>query len=142
MGKGSSIFDRESTVLGRPLSATDKVRMVSKYVFISSLIVLTPVLLFNYWDISRLYENPNHRVFEDVKFKVGRAPKGSETRVVIFNNGAKIFSSSCDGIEVDICNKEEFWKPSLAKFVQVIEISPNRGIIESIAVAQDRKSVV
>ncbi|MBA3057222.1 MAG: hypothetical protein KJ614_00065 [Gammaproteobacteria bacterium] len=135
MEKGPSIFDRESTKLGRPLNVIDKVRVVSKYTFISSLLVLIPFLLFDYWDIGRLYDNPEDKVFENIKFEVKRAPKGSEARVGLYSNGAQIFSSSCYGIEADVCNKKDFWKPSLAKVVRVIEISPNKGIIKSVAVS-------
>jgi len=135
MGKGQSIFDRESTKLGRPLNIIDKVRVVSKYTFISSLLVLIPFLLFDFWDVGRLYDNPENKVFENIKFEVKRAPKGSEARVGLYSSRGQIFSSSCYGIETDICNKEDFWKPSLAKEIRVIEVSPNKGIISNITVS-------
>ena len=93
MKKGQSIFDRESTKLGRPLNIIDKLRVVSKYTFISSLLVLIPFLLFDYWDVGRLYENPEYKVFDNIKFEVKRAPKGSEARVDLYSNGIQIFSS-------------------------------------------------
>lgn len=135
MGNSQSVFERESTKLGRPLNAIDKVCVVSKYTFVSSLMVLIPFLLFDYWDISRLYDNSKDKIFENIKFEVKRAPKGSEARVALYSNVGLIFSSSCDGIEANICSKADFWKPTLAKTVHVIEISPNRGIIKNIAVS-------
>lgn len=135
MKKGQSIFERESMRLGRPINIIDKVRVVSKYTFISSLLVFTPFLLFDYWDVGSLHDNPEDKGFENIKFQVRRAPKGSEARVGLYSNGSQIFSSSCKGIEADICSKEDFWKPNLAKNVRVIEIGPKRGIIKSIEVS-------
>lgn len=136
MGKSQSIFDREATALRRPLNTLDKVRVSSKYTTISCLLVLIPFFLYDYFDVGRIYDTPREIVFENIRFEVKRAPKGSEARVVIYGDGGQVFSSSCSGLESSICSKEEFWDPHPATNVLAIEISPKKGIIKKIEISR------
>lgn len=88
MGRGQSIFDREATAIGRPLNTLDKVRVISKYTTISCLLVLIPFFLYDYFDISRIYDTPKEIAFENITFEVKRAPKGqsSEAKVKYVRN--------------------------------------------------------
>lgn len=135
MGRGQSIFDREAIALGRPLNILDKVRVSAKYATISCLLVLIPFLIYDYFDVGRLYDIPKDIAFENIRFEVKRAPKGSEARVVLYGDGGQVFSSSCSGLESSICGKDKFLSPNTATTILAIEISPQKGIIKKIEIS-------
>lgn len=137
----ASIFDHASRKLGRPLRAIEKIQVIAKYSMMLSLVTLTPFLLFDYWKVVQLHPSPKERSFENSMFDVGRAPRGSETRIVIYQNGEHAFSSTCMGIEVQICDKEAFWKKTPAKRILVTEMSPGKGIIKNIEIVEGKSTI-
>ena len=141
--RGQSIFDREADLLGRPLSAADKIRVVSKYATISSTLVLIIFFTHDILEANNTYEQPKNVTFDNLFFKVIRAPRGSETRIILYNEHQTLFSSSCIGLEVNLCNKPEFWERKNASTVLAVETSQKKGSIQKIIiVGADNKTEI
>lgn len=127
-----TIFEMESDSLERPLDWCDRIRVISKYTAITGFLVLIPVWLVDYWQVSHIYDKQRIFLFENIEFQVKRAPQGSEARIVLYDKGVQKFTSSCSGLEGRVCGKKEFYSRSAAKLVQFIETHPNKGIIQKI----------
>jgi hypothetical protein len=119
----------------RKFSLVVKIRAISKLIAISSFFVFILFILSDYYEISRLYEIPQVKIFENIEFQVSGAANAPEARIVLYSDGIRKFSSSCRGLEGIICDKKEFWKKSSVKFVQAIEISKDKGIIKEIVIS-------
>lgn len=71
----------------------------------------------------------NQVTFTDVKFIVMKSPRGTEPRVVVYQNGVKIFTAGCNGVETIICTEEYYKTPVKAKYLHVATTNDERGVL-------------
>ena len=74
----------------------------------------------------------NEIVFENVFFQIIKSPRGIEPRVVIYKNGSKIFSASCDGVADLLCVQEYYRDIEKADYLLVVETSSGKGLIKGV----------
>jgi hypothetical protein len=67
--------------------------------------------------------------FTDVKFIVMKSPRGTEPRVVVYQNGVKIFTAGCNGVEATICTEDYYKTPAKAKHLHVATTNHERGVL-------------
>jgi hypothetical protein len=123
---------------GGVLNFINDVRVISKRATILSFIVVTPILACNYWLEQHFYTVSKELVFEDVKFRLSRAPLATKSSISIAKNKRVIFVSTCIGPEGSICYNNRFAKAHgmyhTAKVIHIVEIGPKTGIIKSITI--------
>jgi len=142
MRKHPSIFDREMRILGRSLNTSEKISVLSKYASITSLLVLTPFLLFDHMSIRQLYSEPKEKYFEEVTFQVHGAARSPAT-IIVMREGNRVFFSPCDGLSESICSHTRYWeKPTQARNIYVTEIRPKNGIIRKIQIVDKNNNVI
>ena len=71
----------------------------------------------------------NQVTFTDVKFIVMKSPRGTEPRVVVYQNGVKIFTAGCNGVEAILCTEEYYKTPVKAKYLRVATTNNERGVL-------------
>lgn len=67
--------------------------------------------------------------FTDVKFIVMKSPRGTEPRIVVYQNGVKIFNAGCNGVEAIICTEDYYKTPAKAKYLHVATTNNERGVL-------------
>ena len=107
-----SIFDSEEQRIGRPLTALEKSRVVSKYTAIVALICLTPFLSADIWESSQLYRSPLEKSFKNVNLRLGGGGK-SPPVIVLTYRGKRVFVSPCDGLKEVVCREVILASPLL-----------------------------
>jgi len=95
-------------MLRKSLITIEKIKDISKYLSISSSFVFMAFVFFDFFNTQKLYEKPKNLIFHNITFEVRRAPKGSESRIVVYGDTGQIFSSSCYGLEKIVCEKNSF----------------------------------
>lgn len=131
--KGKSIFDGKERRLGRPLTALEKAQVIAKYTaIIEELISVAPFISTDLWESSRLHKTPLVKSYTDVSLRLGGGGK-SPPVIVITDAGKRVFVSPCEGLlKAVVCREECSGDPVTVDMVDVIEISPGKGIIKSL----------
>jgi hypothetical protein len=127
--EGKSIFDGKEKHLGRPLTALEKAQVISKYTAIIALISVAPFISVDFWESLRLHKTPLEKSYTDVSLRLGGGGK-SPPVIVITDGGKRVFVSPCEGLQAVVCREEYSGDPVTVDMVDVIEISPGKGIIK------------
>ncbi|MDD3381654.1 MAG: hypothetical protein PHD68_10690 [Rugosibacter sp.] len=135
--KGKSIFDGKERRLGRPLTALEKAQVIAKYTAIIALISVAPFISTDLWEFSHLHKTPLVKSYTDVSLRLGGGGK-SPPVIVITDAGKRVFVSPCEGLlKAVVCREEYSGDPVTVDMVDVIEISPGKGIIKHLILSDE-----
>ncbi|THF58108.1 hypothetical protein [Pseudothauera rhizosphaerae] len=111
-------------------------RWVATWIISIFFILLLPFALYDCLEVSNSYDEPKSFSIGDSSIRVGGASRSPMT-IAVRKDGKVVFLSSCQGLESRICRVSKYYSWRAVSEVGVLEISPQKGVIQYIKIDSD-----